>query len=85
MALPVQSFQGITPARFAALAATVLEKVGVAVSGNSGTASYKDYTLTWTYDPATETLTLQCLKKPLDVPAWIVQNKIRSLVSETNV
>jgi hypothetical protein len=84
MALPAQNFQNITPNRFAALAVMVQQKIGIAVSGNSGTATYKDYTLTWSYDPVTKMLMLQCLKKPLLIPVEIVQSKIRSWVDENH-
>jgi hypothetical protein len=84
MALPSQTFTNIIPERFEALAAKVQRAIGVTVSGNIGTATQKGYTLTWTYDQVAETLTIQCLKKPLIVPAEAVQGKIRSLMESAN-
>lgn len=78
--LDPQTFAGIAPAGFQAIADKVKAETGVTVEGNSGHASAKGFELGWQYDPEKETLVIQCLSKPFLIPASVVQAKIRQLV-----
>lgn len=80
MALPAQSFAGVTPEHFASLMSEVTKETGLAVSGNSGTASKSGFTVSWNYDPSVGVLTMQVLDKPWIVPASVCQSKIQELV-----
>lgn len=80
MACPALTFQGITPEHFASIAAEVKTETGIAVSGNSGTASKMGFTVTWNYDPSDGSLTIQCTDKPWLCPASTVQSRITELV-----
>ena len=80
MALPAQSFAGVTPEHFASIMAEVAKDTGLAVSGNSGTASKSGFIVSWSYDPEVGVLTMQVLDKPWIVPASTVQSKIQELV-----
>jgi hypothetical protein len=77
-----QTFKGIAPDQYARL----IEKAkgaGIAMEGNSGTASKFGVEMQWNYAPETQELTLQCLKHPFFVKAEDVDGKIRDLVHQT--
>lgn len=84
MALPEQKFAGITTARFNIICAEVKKQIGVEIATSSGQRSGKGlmgkYTVAWCFDPAAQTLTIQCLSKPFLVPAETVQADIAQLV-----
>jgi hypothetical protein len=78
-----QVFSGITQARFACLVQTASAK-GISISGNQGQAvvshSIGSATISWDYDPATQTLTLQCLDRSFGVTCGRVNNMLHDLV-----
>ena len=79
MACEVQSFPGVTQDRFDAL----VEKArasGIALNGLEGSAVKDGITIRWLYDPAAETLELQCTDSPFFIPCAVVEAKIRELV-----
>ena len=53
-------FSGMTTERMARLSAEVKRQAGIAISGNSGSASQLGVTVTWDYDANTQELTIQC-------------------------
>jgi hypothetical protein len=79
---PPQIFSGITPEQFSTLASKA-QAAGIALSGNSGTASRFGVEVAWNYSPATRQLTLQCLHTPFFVKPEDVNAKIQALVKET--
>jgi hypothetical protein len=52
----------------------------VKIDGNQGQASANGVTVKWTYDPAAQTLSLQCLDKPFIVSCGYVNGKIDEAV-----
>lgn len=76
-----QVFYGITPDAYARL----IQKAnasGVALSGNSGTASKYGVEVAWNYSPELQQLTLQCLKSSMFFRTQDVEGKLQSLVKE---
>ena len=58
---------------------------GLDISGTlQGQASAKGVTISWSYDPNANTLTLQCLQKPWYVAASIIESKLDDLVAGIN-
>ena len=82
MSLPVQTFMGITQQVFDNMAAEVKKDFGIAVAGSAGQASASGFTLCWSYDSASQSLTIQCLKKPWLVPSGTVQSRILKMVQQ---
>ena len=72
-------FKGITPEQYARLAARA-EAAGIAISGNSGTATQFGVEIAWNYSPDSQDLMIQCLKTPFFLKAADVDAKIQSLV-----
>jgi hypothetical protein len=77
-----QTFTGITPARFAQLAAKA-QGAGINISGASGAATKFGVTVSWNYVPQTEVLTIQTLATPIFVSPADVDARIRALVTST--
>ena len=77
-----QVFHGVTPDQYARL----VEKAkasGIDIGGNTGAASKFGVEISWNYIPATQELTLQCLKTPFFMSASEVTAKIHSLVEQS--
>jgi hypothetical protein len=75
-----QTFTGFTQAQFDCLvqkAATA----GIAISGNSGSGEQRGIAMSWSYDPATQTLTLHCTDKPIFLTCGMINGQVQNLVS----
>jgi hypothetical protein len=79
MSCAKQTFTGLTPDQFAALAAKGAAS-GLALSGNEGQAVKNGFTVTWNYDPAAGVLEIQCLSAPFLVPCSTINGRIHDLV-----
>jgi hypothetical protein len=77
-----QVFNGVTPDQNARLVEKA-KTAGIDISGNSGTATKFGVQIAWNYTPATQELTLQCLKTPFFMNASDVNTKIHSLVAQS--
>jgi hypothetical protein len=53
---------------------------GLAISGNSGTASKNGFTVRWNFDPASQVLEIQALGEPFFVPCSKINSTIHELV-----
>jgi hypothetical protein len=78
-----QTFSGITPARFQCLTQKAQAATGIKITGNSGEASKDGVEIRWLYDPAGQTLELQCTKAPapIFISCGIINGKIHDLVN----
>ena len=74
-----QVFTGITQDKFNQLLTTA-QAQGIDISGNNGSASKDGITIAWSYDPAQQTLNLQCTSAPFFVSCGTVNSKIHDLV-----
>lgn len=75
-------FHSIDPERYKGLIQKA-NGAGLALTGNSGTASRFGVEVAWDYSPETQRLTIQCLSAPFFMNSDTVNAKIRSLVEET--
>lgn len=82
MALQNQTFPAITEAIWQAFVAKVKHDTGVEITSNSGTATHGSFVFTYNYDPTTFVLQIQCLKKPLFIPASTIVNGIAEEIAE---
>ena len=81
MSLVPQTFTGITAAKFESLVSRIKAATGLVIEDNAGVDTAKGYTLSWNYDPVTETLIVKCLNKPFLIPGVMVQEKLAELVN----
>jgi hypothetical protein len=75
-------FSDISPQKFADLSAKASSEAGVAIIGNDGQADSAKYgiSVSWSYDPIAQELTLQVVKKPLLVPCSYVNQKLKEVL-----
>jgi hypothetical protein len=82
MSLQMQTFNAFTPSMFAAFAAKIKADIGIDLAGaTSGTVEHGSFTFQYTYDPTKLVLNIQCLKKPLFIPASTIVNGIAEEVA----
>jgi hypothetical protein len=80
-----QHYEGVTKERFDSLVEQAKAKTGLTISGNAGQASANGFTFKWNYDPAAQTLDLQCLEKPIWAPESAVISTMNQLVGSKPV
>lgn len=78
-ACATQTFQAITQARFDCLVHQAVG-LGIAISGMEGQASKDGITVRWKFDPASQTLELQCLDSPFFLSCGLINSRIHDLV-----
>ncbi len=78
-------FNNVNPQKFDCISKAVTAKVGIPVSGFTGTQSKDGFTVTWNYNAGGRTLTIQCLDSPLSAPCATINSKIRDIASGCGV
>ena len=76
------TFSNITPEQFSALTAKA-RATGIDLSGNAGSATKFGVEVSWNYVPATQQLTLHCLRAPFFMKFADVNAQMRALVEST--
>ena len=71
---------GVTPEKYQSLIATAKAQ-GLDLSGETGSTRYQGMDFTWRYEPAAQSLTIQCTDKPIFVPCSMIESRIRSLIA----
>jgi hypothetical protein len=74
-----QVFSNITQDKFACLSAKA-EAQGISIGGNRGSASNDGITISWEFNPAAETLAIQCTASPFYVTCGTINAKLHDLV-----
>lgn len=74
-----QTFSNLTQARFDCLVQKAASS-GIVISGNEGQASKDGITLRWKFDPAQQTLDLQCMSAPFFLSCGDINGKIHDIV-----
>jgi hypothetical protein len=74
-----QTFSGITQARFDCLVQKA-QASDLAISGNVGVTSKDGITISWNFDPVSQTLELQCTDAPFLLPCETINGRINELV-----
>jgi hypothetical protein len=75
-----QTFSGVTPAQFEALARKVSAAAGIAVEGRTGSCSHNGFTIIWDYDATEQTLIVRCTASPFNITCGAINEKIHDLV-----
>ena len=75
-------FENVTPEKFASLEDKAMAAAGIAVSGDTGEATAEGVTIQWSYDRASQKLTMQCTKKPFVIPCSLIDGKISEIVGD---
>ena len=85
MALQMQTFTNVSEPMFDALVAKIKADTGqdvTATANETVTVVHGSFVFTYAYDPATKTLQVQCLKKPLFIPASTIINGLAEEIAE---
>jgi hypothetical protein len=82
MSLQAQSFGAFTPAMFEGFKAKIKADVGVELDKNADTVTHGSFVFQYDYNPETELLHIQCLKKPLFILASVIISGIAEEVAE---
>lgn len=77
----MQSYNNVTAAAWQCGIAAA-EQYGVSITTNSGSASTRGYSFTWSYDPGAQTLSLQCTDSPTIVPCFVINAAIDHAVTD---
>jgi hypothetical protein len=75
------SFNNVPASVFNCLVQKAAEQ-GITISSDSGTASKSGFKVSWNYNRAGSSLTIQCLDKPFIVPCSLVKSTIKSTVQD---
>ena len=70
----------ITPEKYQSLLATAKAQ-GLDLSGETGSTAFQGMDFIWTYDPAAQSLAIQCTGKPIFVPCSMIESRIRGLIA----
>ncbi|HEX4718639.1 MAG TPA: hypothetical protein VH300_08935 [Thermoleophilaceae bacterium] len=76
MACDPLSYSGVDASKWASVKETVEREYGIEIDADRGEASKRGFTLKWAYEPAEQTLQLQCLDKPFITPCKVINNYI---------
>jgi hypothetical protein len=85
MSLQMQTFTNVTEPMFDALVAKIKADTGQEVAATANetvTVVHGSFVFTYNYNPATKTLQVQCLKKPLFIPASTIINGLAEEIAE---
>ena len=75
------TFPNVSAAAFDCLVAKAA-KYGVKINSDSGSSSASGFTISWNYDRAGSSLTIQCLKKPIIFGCSTVRNQVKQQVQD---
>jgi hypothetical protein len=82
MALQKQSFSAFTPALWEAFVEKVKGDTGVEITEGSGTVDHGAFVFGYEYNAAAQVLSVQCLKKPLFIPASTIINGLTEEIAQ---
>jgi hypothetical protein len=75
-------FSGVDASQWTQAKETISSKYGMSIESEHGQQSKSGFTLKWSYDPAAQTLEIQCLEKPFLIPCGVVNGQIGSLAEQ---
>jgi len=70
----------ITAEKYQSLLATAKAQ-GLDLTGETGSTTFQGMDFTWAYDPAAQSLAIQCTNKPIFLPCSMIESRIRSLIA----
>ncbi|HEY7631398.1 MAG TPA: hypothetical protein VH817_11880 [Thermoleophilaceae bacterium] len=85
MACDALRYSGVDAEKWAAARETISGKYGMHIESEHGEESKSGFKLRWAYDPAAQTLEIQCLAKPFVFPCGVVNHQIASLAGDAGL
>jgi hypothetical protein len=82
MALQILTFPTFTPAMWQAFITKIKGDTGVEITAASGTVTHGSFVFNYTYNSTQQVLEVQCLKKPLFIPASTINNGLKEEIAE---
>jgi len=79
------SYSGVDASSWASLRETIDGQYGIRIDTETGEASQRGFHLKWAYDPAAETLEIQCLEKPFIIPCSVVNDYINGAAEKAGL
>jgi hypothetical protein len=76
---PAIVLAGISPEKYQQLLVTA-QSQGLALIGESGSTVYQGMDFTWAYDAPAQSLTIECVAKPIFIPSSMIESRIRALI-----
>lgn len=76
-----QSFSGVTQEHFDCLVQKAQSSFGIAINGDTGSASRNGITIAWGYNRASQSLTIQCTEKPAFLICGIITSQVSDMVN----
>jgi hypothetical protein len=79
MGCPPQVFTSVTPEQLV----RIMKKAaaaGLRLEGNAGQVSHAAFSVSWHFDPANNTFTIQCTEHPFLAPCTLINSRIHELV-----
>lgn len=71
-----RTLTGISPEGFDRIKAELSQRLGVTIASNDGVIDHRGFQIAYRYDPAQKEFTVELLKKPLLVPASLIEHKV---------
>lgn len=82
MALQILTFPGFTPAMWQAFINKIKLDTGTEINQASGTVVHGSFTFNYTYNSTIQVLEVQCLKKPLFIPAATIVSGLKEEIAD---
>lgn len=83
MALQMQTFSDFTPSMFEAFKQKLQHDMGIEIGdAPEGTVTHGSFTFQYSYNADCQILKVQCLKKPIFIPASVIINGLVEEVQE---
>ena len=79
-ACAMQTFNNVTSTAWLSVKQAVAAKFGVQITVDSSNITSHGFTVYWDYDPATETLSIQCTDSPFFVLCSKINSEIHDMV-----
>jgi hypothetical protein len=78
-------YSGVDASQWADLRDTIDRQYGIRIDSDRGEASKRGFTLKWAYEPADETLQIQCLEKPFLTPCGVINSFIKGAAQKSGL
>ncbi len=75
-----QVFNGVTQSRWDCIKQTIKNATRVEITTDSGSASQSGFTFQWNFNAAAQSLTIQCMEKPVFFPCESIEARITAIV-----
>lgn len=85
MACDPLTFTAVDASRWTTIREAVGSEYGIQIDSERGEQSERGFTLKWDYEPAGQTLRIQCTGKPFLIPCGAVNKRINALADKLGI